>query len=55
MGIKPLDRQCEERFAAARDHHRSAGPEFGQPAPHSNLITGAKQRGNWVAPTVTHS
>ena len=43
--IQPLDRQAEQRFVAAFDHHRPAGPELSQTPANAHLLTGSKQDG----------
>ena len=43
--VQPLDRQAEQRFVAAFDHHRPAGPELSQTPADAHLFTGSEQDG----------
>ena len=46
LSVQSLDRQCEERFAAAGDPHRPPGVKFGDPAIDADLFFRAEQSGN---------
>ena len=43
--VEPLDRQAEQRFAAAFHHHRPAGAKFRQSPADAHLFTGSKEDG----------
>ena len=50
--FETLDRQAEQRFAAACHHHRPAGAEFSQTPADAHLLTGSEQAGTRVPPVI---
>ena len=50
--VEPLDRQAEQRFAAAFHHHRPAGTEFSQTPADAHLFTGSEKDGARRAPII---
>ena len=50
--VEPLDRQAEQRLAAAFHHHRPAGTEFSQTPADAHMFTGSKQDGARSAPII---
>ena len=50
--VEPLDRQAQQRFAAAFHHHRPAGTKFSQSPADAHLLTGSEKNGTRVAPII---